>query len=424
MSKDIVKRLKEIVYQAQKRVDIDAAQNPELQRAIRIVEDFLRKSRRVCYGGQAINAQLPKKDKFYNLETTLPDYDFFTPDDKGDSEDLLETLKQAGFSEISKRIGIHDGTTKIYVNYTAIADITHIDREFYKRIYKKSVTIDGIHYVDPVFLRMLTYIELSRPRGMVARWEKIYERLELLEKAHPMKKCRDPYSATESRAATLARPTILRHILKGHKVFLGPDIQALYKTYGPGRSSTSRTKYLLNGHSPVAFFSSDADLDANILSTELNTRKERITGYQSILPAMIALYHNDDLVCLIIQEEACHSYITIPLTKQRHIRIASLDTLLAFFIGLYYRDDPLLMSHNDLFCWISHSIELLLRYRAKPTKLVPSFPIECSGYQTTFASLLRAKGTRIEAERQRIGSGKRVTRRNVNSHFRKTRKRN
>jgi hypothetical protein len=67
MSKDIIKRLKEVVYQAQKRVDIDAAQNPELQRAIGIVEDFLRKSKRVCYGGQAINAQLQNKDKFYNL---------------------------------------------------------------------------------------------------------------------------------------------------------------------------------------------------------------------------------------------------------------------------------------------------------------------------------------------------------------------
>jgi hypothetical protein len=100
MSKDIVKRLKEVVYQAQKRVDIDAAQNPELQRAIRIVEDFLRKSKRVCYGGQAINAQLPNKDKFYNLETTLPDYDFFTPDAETDVGELMADLDRAGFKEI------------------------------------------------------------------------------------------------------------------------------------------------------------------------------------------------------------------------------------------------------------------------------------------------------------------------------------
>ena len=60
-SKDIVKRLKQAVYQGQIRVDIDAAQNPDLRRAIHIVEEFLKTSGRVCYGGQAINANLPKK---------------------------------------------------------------------------------------------------------------------------------------------------------------------------------------------------------------------------------------------------------------------------------------------------------------------------------------------------------------------------
>lgn len=424
MTKDIIKRLKEVVYQAQKRIDIDAAQNPELQRAIHIVETFLRKSKRVCYGGQAINAQLPKKDKFYNLETSLPDYDFFTPDDKADSEELLDALKEAGYTEISKRIGIHEGTTKIYVNYSPIADITLIDKDFYDQIYRKSVTVDGIHYVDPVFLRMMTYLELSRPRGMLSRWEKVYERLELLVKAHPLKRCKGDLPVIENRAATLARPTILRHILKNHRVFVGIDSHALYKTRGPGQSTKSRSKYLLNGKTPISFLSPDAELDADTLASELNARKELISGFQNILPAMVALYHNDDLVCLIIQEEACHSYITIPLTKQRQIRMASLDTLLTFFIGLYYRKEAVLMSHESLLCWINEYVDLLVRYRVKPTKLVPSFPTDCSGYQTTFASLLREKGARIEAERQRIGSGKRVTHRNMNSHVRKTRKRN
>ena len=299
MTKDIIKRLKEVVYQAQKRIDIDAAQNPELQRAIHIVESFLRKSKRVCYGGQAINAQLPNKDKFYNLETSLPDYDFFTPDDKGDSEELLDALKGAGYTEISKRIGIHEGTTKIYVNYSPIADITLIDKEFYERIYEKSVTIDGIHYVDPVFLRMMTYLELSRPRGMLSRWEKVYERLELLSKAHPLKKCNGNLAVIENRAATLARPTVLRHILKNHRVFVGIDSHALYKTRGPGQSTKSRSKYLLNGKTPISFLSPDAELDADTLASELNARKELISGFQNILPAMVALYHNDDLVCLI-----------------------------------------------------------------------------------------------------------------------------
>jgi hypothetical protein len=135
-------------------------------------------------------------------------------------------------------------------------------------------------------------------------------------------------------------------------------------------------------------------------------RKEMITGYQGILPAMAALYHGDSLICLIVQEEACHSTITLPLTKDRTLRIASLDTLLTFLIGLYYRNDSILMTQESLLCWIRQYIDLSNRYKKKPTKLFPAFSIECAGYQTTFASLLRAKAARIQAERQKLSSGR------------------
>ena len=155
-------------------------------------------------------------------------------------------------------------------------------------------------------------------------------------------------------------------------------------------------------------------------------RKVQIIGYQNILPAMVALYHEDHLLCVIVQEEACHATVNLPLTKQRYLRIASPDTLLTFLIGLYYRPDSLLMTENSLLCWLKHYIDISDRYKVKPTKLVPAFSIECSGYQTTFASLLRAKGARIEAARQQLSSGKKatVTRKFFNLGSRMTRRRN
>jgi hypothetical protein len=419
-NKAVLKRLRQIVHQAQIRIDLDTAQNPDLQRAIKIVETFLRKSRRVCYGGQAINVQLPPKDQFYNLETSLPDYDFFSPDDKEDVRDLIEDLRTAGFTEISKRVGIHEGTTKIYVNYVAIADITKIDEGFYEQINRKSITVDGIHYADPIFLRMMMFLELSRPKGMLSRWEKVYERLELLDRAHPLKSCTATLAVTESKEATVSRAAVLRYIIRNHRVFMGADISLLYKS----GTASGRTKFLLHGRSPVVFFSPDATLDADALLVDLRATKEEIVGFQNILPAMIGLYRDAELVCLIVQEEACHSFLSIPLTKQRILRVASLDTLLTFLIGLYYRDDHILFSSDSLLCWLDQYIKLLERYRTKPTALVPSFSVECSGYQTTFASLLRAKGARIEAERQRIGSGQRAatTRKVFRNVLRKTRR--
>ena len=43
-------------------------------------------------------------------------------------------------------------------------------------------------YCPPDFLRMSLYLELSRPKGDVSRWEKIFPRLRLLNKNYPMKR--------------------------------------------------------------------------------------------------------------------------------------------------------------------------------------------------------------------------------------------
>jgi hypothetical protein len=182
----------------------------------------------------------------------------------------------------------------------------------------------------------------------------------------------------------------------------------------------------LQGKAPVVFFSPSADEDANAISDLTVSVKNEILGFQNILPAMMVLTKGDSVICVIVQEEACHSTVTIPLTKGRYLRIASLDTLLTFMIGLYYRPDSLLMTQESLLCWIRNYIDLSNRYKAKPTKLFPAFSIECSGYQTSFASLLRAKAARIQAERQKLSSGRnsmtQVKRRFIDYGSRKTRK--
>ena len=403
----VKKRLEQVVDQAMLRIDLESAQNPELRKAIQIVEVFLAKSGRVCYGGQAINAQLPQKNQFYDPNRSLPDYDFFSPDAEKDTEDLIQALKDAGYTEISKRIGIHDGTIKLYVNYTAIADISQMIPEFYEIIYKKSSVVNGIHYADPVFLRMLMFLELSRPRGQVERWDKVFDRLKLLDEAHPLFKCKNKYPQIEmSKEAEKQRPTIIRYMVKHNRVFMGADIHSIYKASGEGKSTETRTHFLLKGKAPVVFFSPNAETDAQTLSDMTGCIIEEVLGYQNMLPAMMILKKDGVTICVVVQEEACHSTITVPLTKGRHLKMASLDTLLTFLIGLYYRPDSLLMTQESLLCWIRQYIDLSNRYKTRPTKLFPAFSIECSGYQTTFASLLRAKAARIQAARQRLSSGR------------------
>jgi hypothetical protein len=254
---------------------------------------------------------------------------------------------------------------------------------------------------------MLMFLELSRPRGEVGRWEKVFERLTILDKVHPLLKCKNQYpQITTSKEAERARPIIIRYMIKKNRVFMGADIHSIYKASGEGKSTQTRTHFLLQGKSPVVFFSPSADIDAHVISDLTGSKIREILGYQNILPAMLILEKDSQVVAVIVQEEACHSTITIPLTKGRHLKMASLDTLLTFLIGLYYRPDSLLMTQESLLCWIRQYIDLSNRYKTRPTKLFPAFSIECSGYQTTFASLLRAKAARIQAARQKLSSGR------------------
>ena len=119
-----VERIKKASEVAQKKVDYDTAHNETILYAIEIVENFLRKSKRVCYGGQAINAHLPLSHKIYDATYSIPDYDFFTPSPENDIEQLSTLLKRGGFSDVSIREGMHEGTIKVYVDYIPVADMT------------------------------------------------------------------------------------------------------------------------------------------------------------------------------------------------------------------------------------------------------------------------------------------------------------
>ena len=96
---------------------------------------------------------------------------------------LADRLDHEKVTRVEVRPGVHLGTFKVFANYTGVADITQLEPEIFDKLWKESIEKEGIHYVSPDFLRMSVYLELSRPRGDVSRWKKVYSRLLLLNKA-------------------------------------------------------------------------------------------------------------------------------------------------------------------------------------------------------------------------------------------------
>jgi Poly(A) polymerase catalytic subunit len=182
-------RIKAVIEQAEERQRYETAHNPDNLKALSVIRAFIKRKGRVCYGGTAMNAILPPEKRFYSEELDLPDYDFFTPDAASDIDEMVRDLLAAGFSEVYHKVGIHEGTKKVMVNFVPVADITVLKKELYEVYHRRAIIKEGIHYTDPDMLRAMMYLELSRPKGMPARWEKVFERLQLINDNFPIKRC-------------------------------------------------------------------------------------------------------------------------------------------------------------------------------------------------------------------------------------------
>ena len=397
--------IKAAAAKADETISYEAAHDPQILRAISIIEAFLRKRHRLCYGGQAINAHMPRRYKIYDPEKSVPDYDFFTPDQSADIIEITRAMRKAGFTEISAREGIHEGTIKIYVNFSPVADVTQMDPALYKVLSAREFKSDGISYLDADVLRMLMYLELSRPMGEVGRWEKVYERLILLNEFVPIKSCHsEKMEAIMSESET---ETIMRKIIGQNRIFAGGDLVGYYRmALKKGRRVAAN--WLLGTRRPIFFYSPAAAADAAELrdafredGAKLEFKKHAAIG--DIVPVSYVATRGGEPVVIIIEETACHSYYSIPLRFGEGIRVASLDTLITLFFSLSLLSKTLGAASAALECAAQELVEISFRARSAPEKFpFPFISLKCAGHQPTMASLVREKVRRMRTVKQKL----------------------
>jgi hypothetical protein len=394
-------RLDAAIDKAQTHIDMEQAKSPELRFALDIVEQFLRRKRRICYGGTAMNAQLPTDLQFYAADRDLPDYDFFTPEIQKDTDELVNDLKKAGFEDVANRVGMHEGTKKILVNYVAVADISEMDRDIFDVIQKRAVIIKGIYYTDPDVLRMMMYLELSRPKGEVTRWSKVYERLTLINKVFPMKKCEKEQRKPKQIPFEI-REIIHNYVIDNHRVLAGARLEKVY--YKSLRSQRNQEWETREGGA-VVFFSPDIKKDSLELRQKLGFRGIEIEYYKAegeIVPPRLVLKFFKVPVVLLIQNTACHSYNTMKETKTgKTVFIASLETLITLYLSLaIFTTDEENIFGFSLLCAVQRFIDVNAQLqRAKKIRQFSPFPLECQGYQKGYPTLLREKVQRIAQEK-------------------------
>jgi hypothetical protein len=396
---DIIKKASET---AQKKIDYHSAHDDDIIRAIDVVEDFLREKHRLCYGGQAINAHLPSKYKFYDPEYSIPDYDFFTPDQVSDIKSLVRALRKAGFTEISAREGMHEGTVKIYVDFIPVADMTSIDPKLYRILSNREYRYDGISYLDANTLRMLMYLEMSRPRGEVERWGKVYERLSLFNEFVPVKQCVEIRNSFKGALTDEQTDILLNFVIENKRIFMGGDIVSFYqKSVDYGKK---RAEWLFKNNKPIIFISPSFEEDAKALQAQLgNIRiKTMISKGADLIPSIKILQSEEKTVAIIIEQTACNSYYNIPVKGDRLLRVASMDTLITSYFSLGLLDTRY-FDMGAMECLANKMVEISVQARRNPSQFpFPFISLKCAGYQTTLPSLIRAKVKRITQKKREL----------------------
>jgi len=164
----------------------------EYNDVIKLISSFIIKKKLILYGGFVINIILPPKLRFYK-DYTINDFDCLSKNPLKDSIELAKVIKSKGYSYIKIKKAKHPGTYRVYVYGKQIFDITIIKSNIYDNLLKYSRQERKVlkHYKDKYNIMPLAiikknlYYELSRPEQSGYRWEKIYERLQILNKIYP-----------------------------------------------------------------------------------------------------------------------------------------------------------------------------------------------------------------------------------------------
>lgn len=408
---------------------------PQIKKMLHILEKFLRKGKNICYGGIALNAVLPNKMKFYDFDSELPDYDFFSRDALKDAMDLCDLYHRAGFKNIEGRSGVNHGTFKVFVNYVAIADITQMDPVFFDNLLKESIKIKNIYYSSIHFLRMALYIELSRPKGDISRWEKVFKRLTLLNHYYPLKSEIPCELVNIQRSMT--RVSVIENSLKNLSRDSGSEKnmqEKLAKTLKERKDEQTKIYHIVLDiliQKGVVFFGGyAASLYAERMPEEKRQWVQKIpdfdvlydknieecaqavvkglkkAGYEGVKmvenPALgkyiprnyqIVLFEKDT-VCFIHETTACHSYNTISKGGKK-INVATIDTILSLYLAFIYSGKDYIYRERIL-CISQYLFEVEQENRLEQTGILKRFTMDCIGKQKSLIDILEEKSAKFE----------------------------
>tara|TARA_B110000503_G_scaffold72159_1_gene111704 strand:+ start:1883 stop:3457 length:1575 start_codon:yes stop_codon:yes gene_type:complete len=388
--KSVYKKELEILSEAvinKENTEKNIINSPTTIKIIELLENFISSKNLICYGGMAINNILPKNKQFYDKQNELPDYDFFSTDALNDAKELADIYFKEGFDNVESKSGLHEGTYKVYVNFLQVADITQLEKGFFQNIKKTSMKMNDILYAPPNFLRMSIYLELSRPDGDISRWEKIYNRLQLLNKYHPLTgDClNNSINKIKNNTINKTYKQIKNILIKNGGLFFGGLATNSYRQYDTRMKDIYSFDVFMEDLNPIEY-----ELKSKINDIDI----KKVKGKSKLMPDHIIIKKGDVIYATIYKTQACYSYNILNIQGQK-VKIATIYTIMSMYLVFLFTNQST-FSESRLLCLCESLLIIYKKNRLKNKGILKNYSLKCYGHQETFEKIILKRNSIFE----------------------------
>lgn len=308
------------------------------------IKQYLVKSKRIVYGGTAIDFALRLKgDKEYPDEGLIvADLDFYSPTPVEDAIELCDYFFKNGYNDARVINARHIGSMKVDIGDNHfIADISYCPPKLYERL--PTLVFEGMRIIHPIYQYIDMHTSLSTPFSnppnevIFERWKKDIKRFNKLYKYYPV----DPFIIKYSKIPAVNADHIMAKLQP-------TDVSIDHK-------------YVLHGFLAYAIiYDNVTKKPENVIKTKISFGETiKFTTYNSFTDIMVVnmekfieemggkLYEeNFNLLgkhCVagnIRAFDASHKFMTIVSLKinDRKIRIVSAQTLLQWFMAMFFKE--------------------------------------------------------------------------------------
>lgn len=166
----------------------------EISNVYKVIKNYIIKKKYIVYGGFAQNLLIKIKNPkdvfysefegaFYNFPD-IADIEFYSSSPNADVIELTEELYTHKFKYIEGKVGMHDKTYKIFVNFDNYCDISYMPENVLANM--PYIIIDGIKCAHPHFMLVDAYRVLTDPMTSYWRIDKSIKRFQKILKYYPI----------------------------------------------------------------------------------------------------------------------------------------------------------------------------------------------------------------------------------------------